>query len=238
MNERYVIGVDRHPRIFPCCSSARIRDFAGRTSRRRDVIGSLGIRPFALPNRRTRDRRSPADSRSARRQRRSRDKDVVTLRRSRTAGHANACKGIDVGIRPCETVCKCLEEGNDLVLLHIRQAKIARRHVEIVLDLGHRPAVYFFSRSCRAVSGSDREGKFVARVVEMDELLQALDVAVMKELFLEVGPGCLGGRTLWRCHRHIARRHYLLLAVDTRPKWYPILVRVGRGTEATSQERP
>ena len=48
--------------------------------------------------------------------------------------------------------------------------------------------------------------KDVARIVEVDELLQALDVAVVKELLLEVRPGRLGGGTLWRCHGHIARR--------------------------------
>src|SRR6266478_6468852 len=179
------------------CSQLR---FCDQTSRRRDVNWVLGIRPFALLNRRTRDGRNSANSRSARRQSRSG------------------------------------EESNDLVFLLIRQAEIAGRHVDIVLDLGGRPAVYFFRCSCRAMSGSDREGKFVAGVVEVNQLLQALDVAVMKKLLLEIGPGCLGSRALWRCHGHIARRHYLLLAIDARRKRCPILVRVGSGTEATAEE--
>jgi hypothetical protein len=55
--------------------------------------------------------------------------------------------------------------------------------------LGHCPAVYLFDRSWRAVSGSDVEHKFflVARIVEMYELLQALDVAVVKRMPLVGG---------------------------------------------------
>src|SRR3979490_205046 len=50
----------------------------------------------------------------------------------------------------------------------------------------------------------------------MYELLEAFDVAVMKELFLEVRfpRAGFGGGTLWRCHRHIASRGHLELAVN------------------------
>src|SRR2546430_13483495 len=51
----------------------------------------------------------------------------------------------------------------------------------------------------RAVPGSDVELKCenVARVVEVHELLQALDVAIVEELLLEVRSWSLRGRTLW-----------------------------------------
>src|SRR5882757_1920745 len=88
----------------------------------------------------------------------------------------------------------------------------------------HRPAVYFFDRSIRAMSGSDIIGIYVARVIEVDELFQALDIAVVEELFLEIADilavhdraWSLGRGTLWRCHRHIARRRHLELAVNSR----------------------
>jgi hypothetical protein len=79
-----------------------------------------------------------------------------------------------------------LQESRDQVLLVIRQAEITDRHVDVVRDLGHGPAVHLFRRSLRAVSGRDVLRKHVARVVEMDELLQALGVAIVKERLLEV----------------------------------------------------
>src|SRR5438874_10806452 len=79
----------------------------------------------------------------------------------------------------------------------------------------------------------------------MDELLQALDIAIMEELLLEiryrlpvrVDLAGLGGGTLWRGHGHIARRQHLHLAVDSRRKLEPLLrVRIGGGTGAASEE--
>src|SRR6266849_2453900 len=72
----------------------------------------------------------------------------------------------------------------------------------------------------------------------MYELLQAFDVAVMKELFLEVRfPGAgFGGGTLRRCRRHIASRGHLELAVNHWCKLYPRPVWVGAGAETTSEE--
>jgi hypothetical protein len=198
------------------------------------------VQRSALWNRaRTGRRRDSADSRCAWRQRRRRrNKKLIPLGRRRTTGHALTRKGIDIRVRSREAIRQCLQEGNDLVLLLIRQAEFTRRPVNIVRNLGHGPAVHFFGRSCRAVSGSDREWKHVARIVEVDELLQALDVAVVKELLLEVRPGRLGGGTLWRCHRHISRRRDLELAVDTWSKLCPKRIRIGGGTETASKERP
>src|SRR4029077_12582183 len=74
--------------------------------------------------------------------------------------------------------------------------------------------------------------------VEMYQLFQALDVAVMKELLLEVRfPGAgFGGGTLRRRHCHIAHRGHLKLAVNTRCKLYPVPVWVWAGAETTSEE--
>src|SRR4029077_11119344 len=120
------------------------------------------------------------------------------------------------------------------------EAEITGGHIDIVRHLGHGPTVDFFNRSFRTVSGGNVERKpwFVARVVEVDELLQALDVAVVKELLLEVRPGRLGGGTLWRCHSDIARRRHLHFAVVKRCKFSPSSIRAGPGTETASQESP
>src|SRR5260370_42203327 len=108
----------------------------------------------ALRNRLTGQRRDIADNRCAAWKCRSWGKGPITLPRRRTirvrcrvTGHARTRKGIDVGVRSCESVRECLQEANDLVLLLIRQAQIAGLHVKILLDLGHGPAVYFFDRS-------------------------------------------------------------------------------------------
>src|SRR5438105_3556730 len=133
---------------------------------------------FALPDRvRTRGRRKAADSRWAGRKRpRSRDKKLVTLGRSRTTGHASTRKGIPVGVRSRETIGERLHERDNLDFFLIGQIEITNCHVDIVRHLGPRPAVYFFGCSWRAVSGSNVERIYVAGVVEVDELLQALDV--------------------------------------------------------------
>src|SRR5437868_7311745 len=103
---------------------------------------------FALPNRvRTRDRRKAADSRWAGRKRtRGRDKELITLGRSRTTGHANTRKGIPVGVRFRETIGERLEKRDNLVFFFIGQTEITNGHVDIVLHLGSGPAVYFFDR--------------------------------------------------------------------------------------------
>ena len=90
------------------------------------------------------------------------------------------------------------------------------------------------------MSGSnvERKPRFVARVVEVDELLQALDVAIVKEPLLKIRPGRLGGGTPCRGHSHIARRRHLHLAVGQRCKLSPTCVRVGPGTGTASEEGP
>src|SRR6266404_7004230 len=177
----------------------------------------------------------------------SRDESLITLGRCRLTGQGGRAltgKGIDVlvgtdgGVGRVETIRQRLQKGYDLVLLLIRQAEHTGGHVEVVQDLFHRPAVHLFRGSRRAVSRRDVELKIthVARVVEMDELLQALDVAIMEELLLEiryrlavrVELACLGRRTLRRCQRHIARGRDLELAVGRRRKLQPISrVRIG-----------
>src|ERR1700730_11021487 len=176
---------------------------------------------------------------------RSRDKFAIPLPRRRAIGivrvarHTSAGKGITVRVGRRETVGECFQEGDDLVLLLIGQAEHPRRCVEIVRHFFHRPAGYFLDRSFRAVSRSDRVGKAgVACVVEMYELLQALDVAVVKERLLEVrfsGASFSGGALPW-CHCHIAHRGHLKLAVNTWCKLYPVPVWFGGSAETTSQK--
>ena len=81
---------------------------------------------------------------------------LIALGRSRAALHAGTRISIAVEIRPRETIRQCFQEGDDLVFLLIRQAKIAGSHVNIVPHLRHGPAVYFFRRSlgqCPEVTG-------------------------------------------------------------------------------------
>src|ERR1700737_3328888 len=146
---------------------------------------------------------------------RSRDQQLVTLGRSRTTPHTSSRKSIAVEVRPRETVRQCLQKRNDVILLLIREAEIPAGHIDIVPYFWHRPAVNFFGRSWRAMSGSERIRILVARIVEMHELLQTLNVAVVKEPLLEVWPGGFGGRTLRRWHGHVARRSHLHLAADS-----------------------
>src|SRR5215469_9255665 len=177
-----------------------------------------------------------ADSRRARRKFRSRNKELVALGFCRTTGHATTRKSIPIGVRSRVAVGECLQEGYDLILFLVGQSQITGCHVNVVRNLWHRPAVYFLGRSCWAMPGSDVVLIFIARVVEVDELLQALDVAVMKELLLKVRARGLGRRTLrWR-HSNITCRSYLHLAVGTWGKLGPGRVRVGGGTETTPQE--
>src|ERR1700722_11530307 len=176
---------------------ARPPAFARRTSRRSDLL------PLWYSGRG--QGRSLANSRCARRQRhRSFDERAIALGVSRTARHTGTGKGADVRIRCREAIRERLQEGNDLIFLRRRQAEVSDRHVEIVRDLGHRPAIYLFYRSRRAVSGSDRLRKYVARIVEMNQLLQALGVAVVKEFLLEIGSRRLGGGTQGRRQADIA----------------------------------
>src|SRR5258708_11277866 len=88
------------------------------------------------------------------------------------------------------------------------------------------------------MSGSDRVRILVARIVEMYELLQALNVAVVKEALLEVRTGGFGGGTLRRCHRDVARRSHLHFAVDSWCVMSPTDIRIGAGTQPPPQKNP
>src|SRR5260370_41293285 len=88
------------------------------------------------------------------------------------------------------------------------------------------------------MSGRDRVGILVARVVEMYDLLQAFEVAVVKEHLLEVGSGGFGGGTLCRCQRYVAPFCYLLLAVDSRRILFPTHFCIRAGSEAASEYGP
>src|ERR1700688_3370023 len=118
------------------------------------------------------------------------------LGRRGTTSSADARISIDVRVRCREAVCKCLHESDDEVFLRVRQVELTYGHVDVFRHLRCRPAVYFFSRSRRAVSHGHGEWVNIARVVEMNELLQALDIAVVEEFLLEIRPRRLGGGAL------------------------------------------
>src|SRR6266404_2646649 len=145
------------------------------------------------------------DVRRTRRKWRSRNKGLVTLSLSRATRLATTRIGIPVRVSLGETICQRLQEGDYLVFLMIRQAELTDRHVYGGRDLGPGPAVNFFGFSCGTMPGSDIEHKVVPRVVEVNELFQTLDIAVVEELLLEVGPRRFSSRALVRCHSHTAR---------------------------------
>src|SRR5438128_2721845 len=81
-------------------------------------------------------------------------------------------------------------EATRALLQHARRFRISvQRHFRALPDRNNgKGRLLAYSRSsCRAVPGSDVELKCenVARVVEVHELLQALDVAIVEELLLE-----------------------------------------------------
>src|SRR3984885_7737576 len=110
-------------------------------------------------------------------------------------------------------------------------------HILVYRNLGRRPAVHPFGCSCRAIAAfNGRIPINVARIVEMDQLLQALDVAVVEKLLLEVRPWGFGGRALGRRQGHVARCHRLHLTIRSLCEWKPRRVRVRKGAETASQE--
>src|SRR5207245_2259809 len=143
----------------------------------------------------------------------------------------------DVWIGSCEPIGECFHECDDLILLGIRQSEVTDRHVLILRDLGCRPAVYFFNCSSRAVSGLDLHPIHVARIVEVDELLQALDVTIVEELFLEVGTRSIRTACALRRYKgYIACGHGLHLTVGLWRKLRPTRVRAGSSRVTTPEK--
>src|SRR6516165_6498817 len=88
------------------------------------------------------------------------------------------------------------------------------------------------------MSGSDGICILVAGVIEVYELLKALDVSVVKECLLEIRSGSRSGRALWWRQGHIAGRSHLHLTVDSWCILSPTHIRVGAGTEPASEKSP
>ncbi len=126
-----------------------------------------------------------------------------------------------------------------MILLLVRQTKTADRHITVVRHLGLGPAIHSFGLAHRTVSGCDGEGVHIARVVEVDELLEALYVTVVKELLLEVGSRGLGGGALRGCHRHVARRRGLHQPIADRRELCPggVRIRSGHAPQERSQSQ-
>src|SRR5712691_10024627 len=89
--------------------------------------------------------------------------------------------GVGVGVREGsgKTVGQSLHESHDLVFLRICQTELADGHVLGAGHLRHRPAVDLLGRSGRTVADRHGEREHITRVVEVDDLLQALQVAVV-----------------------------------------------------------
>src|ERR1039457_7543207 len=86
-----------------------------------------------------------------------------------------------------ETVNKCLKEGNNFIFLRVCLAKLTDRLVYVIPVLGHGPTCHLFNRSRGALSGLYGESVHIARVIEVDDLLQGRQIAVMHERLDETG---------------------------------------------------
>src|SRR5579862_8518954 len=161
----------------------------------------------------------------------------VPLRGGVSARHASSSVGVHVWERRGVAVIECFQECDDLILLLVRQAEIAGRHVNVRRDLGRWPAGYLFDGSCRALSRLNGVRVYVARVVEVNELFQALDVSIVEELLLEIGSGCFRAAcALGWCQGYIASGGHLHLPVDRGCILRPTRVGVGSRTETASEE--
>src|SRR5881628_516665 len=71
-------------------------------------------------------------------------------------------------------VCEGLQKRHKLVFLLIGQPKITDRRVHVLWDLRCRPARHLFSRGAMKTMG-----ELIARIVEVDDCLQALQVTIV-----------------------------------------------------------
>src|ERR1700694_4644623 len=110
-------------------------------------------------------------------------------RRGRKGSRRETIPRVLVGVRVwcCEAVRERAEEDDDQVFFVIAQAEVPGRHVDVVLDFRLGPAGHLFDGSRRAVSRLDGVSVNISRVIERDEFLQTLHIAIMKERLLEVG---------------------------------------------------
>src|SRR5437016_2319095 len=72
-------------------------------------------------------------------------------------------------------ISEALQKRHNLVFLLIGQPKIADRRVHFLWDLRCGPARQLFSRGSMGTMG-----ELIARIVEMDDCLQALQVAIVQ----------------------------------------------------------
>src|SRR5512143_3305816 len=92
------------------------------------------------------------------------------------------------GFLPLVAVAQRLEEGHDRLLLRERETEVAQLGgVEILRNLGRGPAVRGQRLCFGIVPGTCLED--VPRVVEVDDSVQGLEVAVVPVRFDEVGRG-------------------------------------------------
>jgi hypothetical protein len=75
-----------------------------------------------------------------------------------------------------------LEEGDEVILLLTGEAEIAARRIEVLRSLRRRPARDLFP--CRTTFAF---GEHISRVVEVHDLLQALEIAVVTVSLYEIG---------------------------------------------------
>src|SRR5437868_8101262 len=113
---------------------------------------ACAVQPVALRDRHSRKRRNAADVFRTGRKLWRRNQEFIALRFSRTTSQARTGICIPVRVRSGVAIGERLEESHDLILLLIRQSEFACGHVDVVLDLGPRPAVNPLDSSGRTVS--------------------------------------------------------------------------------------
>src|SRR5580692_1593732 len=115
-----------------------------------------------------------------------------------------------------EAVDERLQEGNDVVFFLRRQAKLTNRHIFVVGVFRHRPTGHLLFGSLWTMPRQHVIGIDITRVVEVDYLLQAREIAVVHVSFHEVRA---------RHHGRVARRRGLEFALELRKPPSPAQVR-------------
>src|ERR1019366_3663866 len=133
-------------------------------------------------------------------------------------------KRVGVRVGCGKAVGERLHEGDDLVFFRGRQTEFTNRHVLRLWDLGCRPAVHLLLGSRGAVSRFHIERVHIPRVIEVDDLLQALQVSVVHICFRKA----LAVGTL-RPHVRVTRGGHLHEAVESRCQRCPVRVRISPG---------
>jgi len=149
----------------------------------------------------------------------------------KTQLRATPRKGVGVRVGCGKAVAKCFQESDELGFFRGRQTELTYRHVLRLWNLGCRLTVHLLLRSRGAMSRFHIEREYIARVIEVDDFLQTLQVSIVHVCFRKG----LAIRTLGS-HVHVSSGGHLHKAVESRCQRCP--VRVRRRPRKISQKEP